>query len=288
MKELSKVFTLELRYKVIGYADDSKPAITTMEEFTLVDKALSLFENASGCKVHRDPNNMKCKFLPLGRWRNTLQQSDIPCDYMTLSDHLDMVGVTLMASWTKTRKVNGDALQKRVENTIRPWKAGKFMPVTQRGWSLNSYALSKIWFRSRCVDLRVCDIKKMTSSVKSWLYQDMFAKPEEMVIHCPHHYGGLGLHSIKHKAMAGYITTFLQTAANPAFCPNLLHSLLFRKHVLGEDIEGVPDPPPPYLTAELFSTIKKVKDDSPLIIVTMTEKDWTRFLTEDNITMPFA
>ena len=279
---------LELRYKVIGYADDSKPAITTMAEFTLVDKALSLFEQASGCKVHRDPSSMKCKFLPLGRWRNTLQQKDIPCNYMTLSDHLDMVGVTLMASWTKTRKINGDALQKRLENTIKPWKTGKFMPITQRGWSLNSYALSKIWFRTKCVDLRVCDIKKMTSSVKSWLYQDMFAKPEEMVIHRPHHYGGLGLHSIKYKAMAGYITTFLQTAANPAFCSNLLHSLLFRKHVLGEAIEGVPDPPPPYLTAELFSTIKKVMDESPLNIITMTEKDWTRLLIEDHITMPLC
>ena len=50
---------VELRYKVIGYADDSKPAITSMEEFTVVDRSLSLFERASGCKVHRDPTNMK-------------------------------------------------------------------------------------------------------------------------------------------------------------------------------------------------------------------------------------
>ena len=85
---------IELRYKVIVYADDSKPAISTMEEFILVDKSLALFEQASGCKVHRYPLNMKCKFLPLGRWRNNLQQTDIPCRYMTLSDHLDMVGVT--------------------------------------------------------------------------------------------------------------------------------------------------------------------------------------------------
>ena len=105
---------------------------------------------------------MKCKFLALGRWRNTLQQTDIPCNYMTLSDHLDMVGVTLMASWAKTRKVNGEAIQQRIDNTIRPWKAGKFMPVTQRGWSLNSFALSKIWFRTKCVELRVCDINKIT------------------------------------------------------------------------------------------------------------------------------
>ena len=49
---------MELRYKVIGYADNSKPAITFMAEFTLVDRAPTTFENASGCK------NMKCIFLP--------------------------------------------------------------------------------------------------------------------------------------------------------------------------------------------------------------------------------
>ena len=80
---------LELRYKVMGYADDSKPAITSMAEFQIVDNALTLFENASGCKVHRDPQNQKCKFLALGRWRNTLQQEDIPC---TIHDFVRPLG----------------------------------------------------------------------------------------------------------------------------------------------------------------------------------------------------
>ena len=276
---------LEQRYKVIGYADDVKPAITTMEEFSLVDNALTLFEKASGCKVHRDPQNMKCKFLPLGKWRTTLQQTDIPCNYMTLSDHLDMVGVTLMATWGKSRKANGDVLQQRIENTVRPWRSGKFMPVTQRGWSLNSYALSKVWFKTKCVDLRVCDIDNITKSCKSWLYQDMLAKPEPMILHRPHHHGGIGLHSVKYKAMAGFITTFLQTAANPSFQQNLLHSLLFRKYVLDEDVPSAPNPPPPYFTQDLFNVIRKVKDESPLNIIALTEKDWSRLLTEDFITM---
>ena len=83
---------------------------------------------------------------------------------MTLSDHLDMVGVTLMASWAQTRKVNGDTLQLKVKNNVNPWKGGKFLPVTQRGWSLNSYALSKVWFRAKSVDLRVGDVKAITSN----------------------------------------------------------------------------------------------------------------------------
>ena len=125
---------LEERYKVISYADDLKPAITTMNEFILVNNASALFEAASGCILHRDPASKKCKFLPLANWRKSLQQEDLPanCQYLVLSDHLDMVGVQLRAIWTQTRKVNGDIIQERVSKTIKPWRAGKFMPLSMR------------------------------------------------------------------------------------------------------------------------------------------------------------
>ena len=72
---------LEQRYKLIAYCDDVKPAITTMAEFLLVDKAMMLFERSSGCKMHRDPEAGKCKFLALGRWKGTLTQEDLPCHF---------------------------------------------------------------------------------------------------------------------------------------------------------------------------------------------------------------
>ena len=107
-----------------------------------------------------------------------------------------------------------------------------------------------------------------------------------MILHRPHLQGGLGLHSVKYKALAGFITTFLQTAANPAYIPNLLHTLIYRKYILEEDnVPGAPVQPPPYFTQELFTLIKAVKADTPLNIISMSEKDWTRLLTEDNITM---
>ena len=42
-------------YKVVAYADDVKPSITSMQEFYLVDNACALLERASGVKLHRDP-----------------------------------------------------------------------------------------------------------------------------------------------------------------------------------------------------------------------------------------
>ena len=80
---------IETRYKVQGYLDDCKPAITTMAEFQLVDSACLLFEKSSGCRLHRNPNLNKCKVLILGRWRGLLEQEDIPLPYLRMTDHLD-------------------------------------------------------------------------------------------------------------------------------------------------------------------------------------------------------
>ena len=110
-----------------------------------------------------------------------MMQEDIPCPYMVLSDRLDMLGVELKATPTQTRKVNGDILQLRIKNTIDPWQAGKFMPLNQRPWSINSYALSKVWYKYNCLDLRAMDITSITSKVKTWLYADQLEKPEETI-----------------------------------------------------------------------------------------------------------
>ena len=94
---------MEQRYKVQGYLDDCKPAITTMSEFFLVDKACRLFELSSGCRLHRDPGSNKCKMLALGRWKGTLEQEDVPLPYLRLTDHLDYLGVRLYSNYNATR-----------------------------------------------------------------------------------------------------------------------------------------------------------------------------------------
>jgi hypothetical protein len=276
---------LEERYKVVGYADDLKPAITSMAEFLMVDSASALFERSSGCKLHRDPASGKCKFLPLGRWRGTLVQEDIPCPYMVLSDHLDMLGVELKATPTQTRKANGDILQSRVKNTIGPWQAGKFMPLTQRPWSINSYALSKVWYKCNCLDLRAMDINNITSKVKAWLYADQLEKPEEIVLYRPASQGGLGLHHVEFKAKAMLTRSFLETATNPNFNHSLYHTSLYRYHVLQERDIADPGIPPNY-SPEFFSTIRSVHENSPFNIATMSSSQWYTHLLEKLLTMP--
>ena len=74
------------------------------------------------------------------------------------------------------------------------------MLLNMRGWSLNKYCLSKAWFKTHSVDIRVQDVTKITSLVKSWLYDDMLLKPEELVMYRPSSYGGLGIQNVKLEA----------------------------------------------------------------------------------------
>ena len=90
-----------------------------MEEFSHVDQAARLFELSSGCSLHWDPLVGKCKVLPLGRWRNKLQQEDFGHHYMKLCDTLSFVGVELIASWRATRKINNDELVTTVHSCIQ-------------------------------------------------------------------------------------------------------------------------------------------------------------------------
>ena len=62
--------TLEQRYKVMGYCDDLKPAICKRNEFNLIDKAVTMFENASGCLLDRNQKSIKCKLLLLSEWKS--------------------------------------------------------------------------------------------------------------------------------------------------------------------------------------------------------------------------
>ena len=110
--------------------------------FLVADQGAALFEKAAGTRLHRDPLSNKCKFLPLGKWRGKLNQEDIPTPYMRLTDTLDMVGVQLCSTWTNTRRKNGEMLQQKVSILSRSWRSGKFMPLSLRPYSANSFALS--------------------------------------------------------------------------------------------------------------------------------------------------
>ena len=97
------------------------------------------------------------------------------------------------------------------------------MPLIMRPYSLNSYALPKLWHRYNTINLRIGDIKNINKQVKSWLYADLLEKPEKLALYRHPVDGGLGLHHTQCRALAVEIYSFLETACKPEFARNQYH-----------------------------------------------------------------
>ena len=139
-------------------------------------------------------------------------------------------------------------------------------------------------FRCHTVNLREGDVAKITSSIKSFLYQDQFEKPEEHVMYRPVSYGGLGVMNVKYRALASLIKSFLEQAGHPQFLPSLYHTALFRQYVTNDWV-GPPPVIPPYYSSEFFSIIRSVLLDGKLNVTKMTLKEWYNTLLDNNVTM---
>ena len=266
----------------MAYCDDVKPAICSLKEFILVDKGAALFKNSAGTKLHRDPKSNKCKFLPLGKWCKSLTQEQIPTPYMRLTDKLDMVGVQLCATWNATCSVNWANLCSKISKICGSWRIGKFMPLTMCPFSVNYYALSKLWFRCASINIRVGDIASINSSIKKWMYADMLLKPEETVLLRPTSNGGLGLISIKcSKVLATFIRSFIQASVNTKFLNSQYLNSVCRVQILKEELSR-PNPPP-YYSNEFFQVIQNAKDNGNGIIKMTTTKAWYQFLLQEEI-----
>jgi hypothetical protein len=274
---------LEERYKVYAYADDVKCGVTTMDEFRVVIESCSLLERAGGVKLHRNVASGKVRFLPLGRWRGTLQQEDLPYQFIRLSDSLDFLGVILCANYVRTRKANCDEIESRVKNVIGPWRGGKFMEVTKRGHSVNAYAYSKIFHRCATIPLRTGSVTCVTSQARAWVLQDFFLKPAALVLCRQPGDGGLGLQSVECRALAMLLRNFCELACTPGFRRSLYLETLWRTQVLGEFCPVEPRLPP-YYSAEFFAILRHFHLHSPFSVPNMRVGDWYRVLLEDRVT----
>ena len=132
------------------------------------------------------------------------------------------------------------------------------MPLTLRCHSVNTYCLSKLWFKCGAIELRVGDIRKITSLAKSRIYSDLLINPEERILFKRRSEGGFGLIHIKYRAMAELIKSFIDTAINPKFIRNIYHNALYKWNV--EENRNITNPgKSPFYSVEFFNAIKTIR-----------------------------
>ena len=90
-----------------------------------------------------------------------------------MSEHLEMIGVKLLSTFQKTRKVNGDNLQSRVQNTIGPWRGGKFMPLISRPKSIKPQFHRNLYHQA-LYKWNIEEVRTIPAPLQSPYYDDSF------------------------------------------------------------------------------------------------------------------
>ena len=86
--------------------------------------------------------------------------------------------------------------------------------------------------RGGIIDIRTMDTTTNTISIKSWLFQDQFVKPEDFVLYRKRADGGLGLIHPKVKAQALSIKCFLETVVGEQFVKRKYYEAIFKWYIL--------------------------------------------------------
>ena len=95
---------------------------------------------------------------------------------------------------------------------------------------------------------------------------------------------GLGLINVKYKAMAELTRSFMETAKNSNFLTNLHHQALYLMNV--EERRDIPNPMKiPYMSEEVWNSIRQVKAEGLLNLSKLTSGQWYRVFLENNVTM---
>ena len=233
--KLGEPTPVESKFKLAGYIDDIKTSISNKEEFYTIDNSMRLFEEASGCRLHRDPESGKCNILVLGKW-STWSQNDIPLKFLKLTNNLNFLGVRLAKNASLTRSINGEELIQKVKTKIATFKAGRFSPLACRPYAANTFVMSKLSYRAAAYEMRSKDLKAIMSAVKSWTFQDLLIKPKEAILHRGGEEGGLGLLHPPSRCLAILTKNFVDMGHPRSNCDNLFLKSLYRAYII-EDLE---------------------------------------------------
>ena len=154
---------------IIGYIDDLNPVITKVEEFGTCNTYLLFFEKASGCQFHRDPTSQKCKITPLGRWKEWMTQNAVLLPFLLVSDNLEILGVKIFDSWSKTRHTAGDELRKQIKSIRDEWRRGRFYDFLLRPHVVNTYLFSNVWHKASSINLLCSEIRFKVKGMTMYL-----------------------------------------------------------------------------------------------------------------------
>ena len=264
----------------IGYVDDVKGFLTSVDEFHTLDTTLASFEAASGSRLHRsvEPTNQKCAALPLGRWAGW-SSADCPLDYMKVVDHINLLGVKLARTTSRTRELAGSDLVSSVQSKLNHFRSGRHSSLVLKPHLANVYLLSKISHKSAAVHLYKTDVQKLQHAIKSWTTQELLKKPKELLLYRRKEDGGLGLVNVQARAIANLTRSFLHSVLSSSYS-----RAIYRAFVQEEEDAKQLVKKPSFYPESMFTLVKEAFSALGGQIFCLSAKQWQLRATENIVT----
>jgi len=199
---------------------------------------------------------LECKVTPIGRWKEWITQEAVPLPFLLVTDHLEILGVKMYESWSKTRRAAGEELEVKIKHIRDKWRRGRFYELLLRPHVVKTYLFSNMWHKAGSVNLLCTDLDKIQSEGNDYVFADCYLRPEEVVNYLGKNAGGLEINHIRSKALALFIKNILEDMNT-----NIYIDAVVRKYCKDEDVYPCPVKPS-YLDVRLISKIKLVLSTS--------------------------
>ena len=187
-----KLDTYEL--KVGQYADDLTVCISELTSLDELFKVMGKYEHASNSKL----NVSKTKGLWVGKWSN---RSDKPKDLNWYNDKVELLGVFVGNRKTKLQykqlcNINFEEIKNKINSKINFWRGNK-LSIKGKIRVVNSFILSKLYYRLEVVDIPVVTIKEIETLLFAFIWSNKIAgRVNRNVLLMGYESGGLQLYDM--------------------------------------------------------------------------------------------
>ena len=203
--------TPNIEKKIAAYADDTTLILTTKKS---IDESLKMIEeycNASGALT----NIEKTEAIILGPWK----LKDLREILSWIKDRVKILGIHYtLQNMEHTNYVDIlNEIGKKIEN----W-GKRAHNMLGRSHLINIYAMPKIMYRLRHIDIPKDQLKNLKSKIFNFLWKDKIQSIAQEKISKPRHLGGTGLFDIQTRQQAMWTQELLGIINNPNTEENLL------------------------------------------------------------------
>ena len=148
-----------------AFCDDVNLVVTNDSDFYAIDKAVIMFEKASGAILSR---NKKCLVLGLGVWSN---RQSWTLDFLQPVKEMKVFGIWLMNSYTKLVSKNWSRRVESFRRTVFSWSGRFFSNIKQKIEVLNCFALSRIFYVGAVLPVTKVALKTINSIISDFIWK---------------------------------------------------------------------------------------------------------------------